>query len=117
MLKRGGLGKRHVRERLWRQYRMRAEGFAAKDYARAAHTRSRARYCGATNLKRVPDRFPTARPSVAAPLSLLTWLPGWSAGHYALSILILEYHHSPLFWQAQPFRCLMTPCIAALAAA
>jgi hypothetical protein len=39
VLKRGGLTKAQVRERLWTLSRMRAERFAAKDYARAAHTR------------------------------------------------------------------------------
>ncbi|MGE5524235.1 MAG: UGSC family (seleno)protein [Rhodospirillaceae bacterium] len=39
VLKRGGLAKAQVRERLWTLSRMRSERFAAKDYARAAHTR------------------------------------------------------------------------------
>ncbi|HSQ04530.1 MAG TPA: UGSC family (seleno)protein [Burkholderiales bacterium] len=39
VLKRGGFEKTEVREHLWKQARMRAERFAAKDYARAAHTR------------------------------------------------------------------------------
>jgi hypothetical protein len=39
VLHRGGLTKNDVRERLWELSRMRAARFAAKDYARAAHTR------------------------------------------------------------------------------
>jgi hypothetical protein len=39
VLKRGGLDKSALRTRLWEQGRMAASRFAAKDFARAAHTR------------------------------------------------------------------------------